>query len=102
MRNSFTVQYAVHLWIAAIGLAGFPAMIVGFIASYVLGSMLDIGIVNLDIQIDKLKQAMKDPQWRKAAEAAYKKASSGVYTEEEKDAIRKEYLAALDAYISFV
>jgi len=102
MRNSFTVQYAVRLWVAAMGLAGFPAMVVGFVASYILGSLLDLGIVSIDIQIDKLKQALKDPQWRAAAVQAYRKASAQAYSEEEKSAIRKEYLAALDAYISFV
>lgn len=102
MKNSFTVQYAVHLWIASLGIAGFPATALGFIAAYVLGSMLDRGIVSLDISIDRLKQALKNPQWRAAAEAAYRKATSKVYTEKEKDEIRKQYLAALDAYISFV
>lgn len=63
--------------------------------------MLDKGIIQLDIQIDKLKEALKDPQWRDAAEKAYKKASAKVYTEEEKDAIRKQYLDALSKYATY-
>lgn len=75
--------------------------LIAFIARRFLGSLLDKGIILVDISLDKIDQAKKDPKWRDAAEKAYKNASNGVKTEEEKDAIRKEYLAALEKYATF-
>lgn len=86
---------------AALGLSGFGAWIFGLVAANVLGVMLDRGIIVMDIGIDKLKEALKDPQWRAAAEKAYKKASARVYTEEEKNAIRKQYIDALSKYATY-
>ncbi len=63
--------------------------------------MLDNGLILVDIQIDKLGQALKDPQWRQAAGKAYAHASKRVYTEEEKNAIRKQYLDALARYATY-
>ena len=63
--------------------------------------MLEKGVIVLDITIDKLKEAMKEKEWREAAEKAYAHASEKVFTEEEKDAIRKEYLKALSDYATF-
>lgn len=100
MRDSPTLQLAVELWLAAIGITGFPAKILSSIATTILGSMMDKVIETIDIKTDKLKQAMKDPVWRDRATALYNKASAKVYTEEEKDAIRKEYLKALGDYAS--
>lgn len=100
MKNSPTLQLAVELWLAAIGITGFPARIISAIATTILGSMMDKVIDAIDIKTDTLKQAMKEPIWRDRATALYNKASSKVYTEEEKDAIRKEYLKALGDYAS--
>ena len=101
MRDSFVVQYAVHLWVAAAGITGFWAPIVTWIAAYFLGDFVDRGIVMLDLKIDKLKEALKDPQWHSAALKAYNKSISRVYTEEEKNAIREEYRKALSDYAGF-
>lgn len=84
------------------GVAGGPlGAFLGFILSIILGKMLDNGLIVLDIQIDKVKEAMKDPQWRAAAEKAYKTAVARVYTEEEKNVIRKQYLEALARYATY-
>ncbi len=101
MKNSFAVQYSVNLLLAALGLSGPLGMLVGLVLRVFLGEMLDRGLITLDIQIDKLKEAIKDPQWREAALKAYEKASSKVHTEGEKDAIRKEYTDALAAYATY-
>lgn len=101
MKNSFVVQYAVHLAVAAFGLSGIPATLFAFVATRILGVMLDRGIIVLDIQIDRIKEALKDPQWRAAAEKAYMNATARVYTEEEKIAIRKQYLDALAKYATY-
>lgn len=63
--------------------------------------MMDRGIVVLDIKIDKLKQALKDPQWKSAALKAYQAASKGILTEDEKNAVRKQYEKALADYATF-
>ena len=98
MKNSPTLKLAVQLWLAASGVTGLPATILAFIAVAILGNMLDKGIILLDIQIDKIREAMKDPRWRDQATKLYGKALSRVYTEKEKDEIRKAYLDALGDY----
>lgn len=100
MKDSPTLRLAVELWLAAIGVTGFPAKILSAVATFVVGSMMDKVIKSIDIKTDTLKQAMKDPVWRERATALYAKASAKVYSEEEKDAIRKEYLKALGDYAS--
>lgn len=74
---------------------------VAFFATKLLGSLLDNGIVTIDIQIDKLKLALQDKQWKQAAALAYQKASSRVYSEKEKIEIRKQYLDALNKYVTY-
>lgn len=75
--------------------------LISFIARRFLGSLLDKGIIVLDISLDKIDQAKKDPKWRDAAHKAYANAIRPNLTPEEKDAIRKEYLDALDKYATF-
>lgn len=101
MKNSFTVQYAVHLLTASLGLTGPLGALFSIFSKYILGELLDRGLVVIDIKIDKLQEALKDSQWRDAALKAYEKATAKVYTEGEKDAIRKEYLDALSAYATY-
>lgn len=101
MKNSFVVNYAVNLWLTAMGVPPFLSGIIGFFARRFLGDMLDRGLILIDIQIDRLREALKDPQWRAAAEKAYNLAQARVYTEEEKDAIRKQYQKALADYATY-
>ena len=98
MKDSPTLKLAVQLWLAASGVTGLPATILAFIAVAILGNMLDKGIILLDIQIDKIREAMKDERWRDQATKLYGKALARVYTEKEKDEIRKAYLDALGDY----
>lgn len=63
--------------------------------------MLDNGIIELDITIDRMKEALKDPNWREGARKVYKEASSKALTEAEKDVIRKEYIKVLSAYATY-
>lgn len=98
MKDSFIVQYAVQLWIASLGLTGPFGAFVSLVATRILGDMLDRGLIELDIQIDKLKEALKEEKWREAALKAYNKARKQVYSDEEKEKIRKEYLKAIRDY----
>lgn len=89
------------LWLTSIGLTGPVGAIVGFIATKILESVLDKGILKIDLTIDSIKVAMQEEQYKKLAEAAYGKATARVYTEVEKDAIRKQYLDALRDFARF-
>jgi hypothetical protein len=101
LKNSFAVQYAVHLWLASASITGPFGAFVALIAAHFLGDLLDKGIINLDITIDKLKDALKDAQWREAALKAHDHATAKALTEEEKIAIRKEYKDALAKYATY-
>ena len=100
MKNSPTLKFAVKLWLASLGVTGVPAALLAFIAVSVLGSLLDKGIVEIDVKLDKIREAMKDPKWRAEATNLWGKSLAKVYTEKEKDEIRKDYLRALGEYAS--
>lgn len=100
MKDSPTLKFAVKLWLASLGVSGFPAALLAFIAVAVLGSLLDKGIVDIDVKLDKIREAMKDPKWRAEATKLWGKSLAKVYTEKEKDEIRKDYLRALGEYAS--
>lgn len=95
MKDSFIVNFALHLWLAHFGIAGPLADLISFFGTRFLGSLLDRGILVIDLTLDSIKLALKEDQYRKLAEAAYKKAIAKVYTEGEKDEVRKQYLDAL-------
>ena len=101
MKNSFVVSYAVKAWITSMGLTGPLGAFVSFFATRLLGSMLDKGMILVDIKMDHLKEAMKDPKWRKEALKYYEMAGQRLYSEDEKNEIRKQYLAALAAYATY-
>lgn len=98
MKNSPTLQFGLKLWIASLGVHGFLASILVLIASAILGSLIDRGILAVDIKLDKIREAMKDPKWRAEATKLWGKSLAKVYTEKEKDEIRKDYLRALGEY----
>lgn len=95
MKDSFIVNFALHLWLAHFGIAGPLADFIAFFGTRFLGSLLDRGILVIDLTLDSIKLALKEDQYRKLAEVAYKKAIAKVYTEGEKDEVRKQYLDAL-------
>lgn len=102
MKNSFILRYAVHRWLLTLGAATGP---VGFIATWflttILGDIADKAIIKIDLTLDQLKEAMRDDRWKDEALKYYDEASAKVYTEEEKNAIRKKYMDALAGYASF-
>lgn len=98
MKHSPTLNLAIKLWLASMGITGFPAWILTVVTAAIIGSLLDRGIILIDIQLDKINEAMKDKRWREQATKIYGKAVARVYTEKEKDEIRKAYLSALGDY----
>lgn len=102
MANSFISDFTARLLVASIGVTGPFGALLAFVLSVFIKRGMDEGLVLIDIQIDKVKEKIKETDWINAATAAYKKASTKKkLTEEEKDAIRKEYLAALERYATY-
>lgn len=101
MRNSFVVQYLVSEWLIKKGLTGFFGGVLGWVAAWILGDLADLGILKLDLTFDQINEALRNEKWKTQAVEYYKKAGSRLFTEEEKNAIRNEYLDALDDYVGF-
>ena len=61
---------------------------------------MDEGIMVIDITLDSLKIGMQEKEFRDLAIKQYKLATSKIFSPEEKAAIRKQYLDALDKFAS--
>jgi hypothetical protein len=102
MKNSFLVRFAINRWLTMLGLAGGPlGAILGFFASWFLGDLFDRGIILLDLTVDSIKEAIKDEKWRDDAKKAYDHAMARVYTDAEKNVIRKQYQDILKQFATF-
>lgn len=53
---------------------------------------MESGIYHVDLTLDAYKEGKKVQEFKDMASRAYEKATAKVYSEEEKDEIRKEYL----------
>lgn len=81
-------------WIA--GLIGGPlGFVIGYFAEKYLNFMVTQGILAIDLTAQSWKVAFEASEYREAALKAYQKATARVYTEEEKVAIRQQYLKIL-------
>lgn len=101
MKNSPTLLLTLRIGLSYLGITGWPANLISGLIAMFLGPMIDKNVIRpIDITIDARNQAMKDPRWRDEATRLFSKASAKLYTEEEKDAIRQEYLNALGDYAS--
>lgn len=99
MKNSFTVQLGVRLLLESLHITGcFNSFLSPFLA-YFFGAALDFSIFNISLTINSLQVGMKYEKFREHAIVAYKKAKAKVYTEEEKRAIRKEFLDATRDFV---
>lgn len=94
----FTVRLGVKLLLANYGIVGFGADVISWFLRGVLGVFLDEGIFLLDLSLDSLREGAKLEEFQKQATAEYEKASKRVYTEAEKNAIRKEYLDIISKF----
>ncbi len=95
MKNSFVVKFGVGLWLTSMGVAGWWAIPIRWIAESIIGSALDLGILQIDLTIASIKVAIQDDKYKELAEKAYAHATARVYTEEEKVAIRRQYQEVL-------
>lgn len=97
-KNLFIVRLTSSLTVTKLGLAGFIGDFVGYFMSSFLGLGVKYGKLGLDLGLDQLEEAMLLPEFEKTAKAAYDKATKRLYTEDEKRAIRQEYLDIVDKF----
>jgi len=93
-RKLFMSQLGSNLLLIQLGInpAGFVGVVLGFLLVGVIGYIVESGIFIIDISLDALREGMKLKEFSKAATLAYDRATAKVYTEKEKEAIRREYL----------
>jgi len=91
-RDLFTVRLSVNLLLAKFGITGVFAEAIGLPIRGVIGALIDSGINKIDLTIDAIELGRQIPEFEQLATEAWKKATARVYTEEEKNAIRQQYL----------
>lgn len=102
-KNLFIVKFAVELWFTAIKgkvpwlapFLTFAQPVLAYFSERFLGSLVDWGIVVIDLTVASVRVALEREEYRELAMKAYKNATARVYTEEEKRAIREEYLRVI-------
>lgn len=97
-KDLFMVRLGVTLLLNKFNIVGFIAGPVGYILRSVIGLLMEYGIFQIDLALDAYKEGQKLAEFKDAATQAYEKATKKLYTEAEKDAIRKEYLAIISKF----
>lgn len=101
MKNSFTVQLGVGIWLASWGITGIWADFFSYPLSWFVGSLIDKGIFVIDLTVNAIKTGMQLEKFKELAKKAHEKATARVYTEEEKRAIRQQYLETIRDFARF-
>lgn len=91
-RNLFAVRLGSQLILAKYGVTGAAADFFGFGLRCGIGFLIEVGVYKIDLLLDSYREGMKLEAFMKEAKAAYEKATAKLYTEEEKQKIRQEYL----------
>ena len=98
-RDSFLVRLGTNLLLAKFGIVGPAADFLGLFVRGFLGLLIETGIFQLDLLLDAYREGQKIPEFEKAATAAYHKATAKLYSEDQKRAIREEYLDILSEIV---
>lgn len=112
MKDLFVVKLGVKLgiealkrsapwWIGKFVLSGPLGFVISFFGEKFLGLLVERAIIQIDIGINGIKEAMSLEEYRQFAKETYERASAKVYTEEEKKVIRQQYLDALSRFAAF-
>lgn len=96
-KDGFLAHLGAALILSKFGIIGRFASTLDYFLRAGIGFLIETGIYNIDLTLDSIKEGLKREQFKKDAMTAYKKAMLKAYTEEEKDAIRKEYLKIIGA-----
>jgi hypothetical protein len=91
----------VRLWLTSIGVTGPLASYLSGPLEWILGSFLDKGIIQIDIKLNSIKTEAEMKSYLEAAEKVQAVAIAKVYTEAEKDEIRRQYLDTIRNFASF-
>lgn len=91
-RNTFTVRFVTTLLLSKFGIVGFLGDTISFFIRGFLGVFIEEGIFQIDVLLDAWREGQKLVEFKERALEAYKKATAKIYDEEQKNAIRKEYL----------
>ena len=91
-KDLFTVRLGVTLLLGKFGIAGVLAEVIALPLRGLIGVMIEDGTFKFDLTLDAFREGMKLEEFEKAASDAYVKATAKVYTEAEKNLIRKQYL----------
>ncbi len=106
--NLFLVNFAVELGLKALALSlpklsflfsGFFGSVITHFAVKYLNFMVERGILLIDLGKYAIEVGLEQKEYREMIEKAYKNAIAKVYTEEEKGAIRKQYLDAIRKFV---
>src|SRR5690606_26001713 len=92
-RDLFIVRLGTAAFLAKFGITGCLADVLGFFLRGLFGLALDKGIFIIDLGRDAFIEGLNREEFKKLAIPAYQKAKARLYTEEEKRAIREEFLA---------
>jgi len=101
VKNSFVVQLGVGLWLASFGITGVWADFLAYPLSWFIGSLVDKGIYKIDITLNAIRTGDQMDKYKELAKKAHDKAVARVYTEEEKRAIRQQYLDTIRDFARF-
>lgn len=92
-KDSFAVRLGASLMLAKFGIIGkWADLLAGLIIRPVMGLLIESGIWTIDLTWDAIREGRKLAEFEKLASEAYAKATAKIYTEREKDEIRKQYL----------
>lgn len=99
MRDSFIVRTVIRLWLTSMGITGFVNKTITFFASWFLGSLLEKGIIKIDITLNAVEMSRLQKDFEQVALEEYWRAHARVYDESEKEAIRLQYLDTLAKFV---
>lgn len=99
--NLLTAHLGAGLWLASWGITGALNSFLAVPLAWLLNSFVERGILTIDITVNAIKMGLRMAEFKRLAEDAHKRATKRVYTEEEKKAIREEYLKHLRDFVRF-
>lgn len=91
-RDLFTVRLGAKLTLMKYGVAGPGAAAGAYFLRGVFAVAIDSGVMVIDLTLDSIREGIKDEEFRREALALYEHTIKKVYSPDEKEKIRKQYL----------
>jgi hypothetical protein len=98
-RDTFMVRLGTTLLLGKFGIVGPVADLLGVFVRGFIGLLIETGVFQIDLLLDAYREGKKIPEFEKAATEAYAKATAKIYSEEQKNEIRKQYLEILSKIV---